>query len=126
MLDMIESWTNGMWLGDGCDDLHYLMETNDDDRMNKHTLAIKWAEGCHRLAEHLYYSHRNSLHCFLPGQVLKRIQQILVVTRHFCSKRSDIFLYINVTYYSPSTAEAWHPAHPRTRNVPWEYCIITY
>ena len=39
------------------------METSDDDSgmMNKRTLARKWAEHCRHLAEHLYYSRRDSL-----------------------------------------------------------------
>ena len=76
MLDMMESRTtryrvsrglanatDGMWLADGCDDLQELMETSDDDSgmMNKRTLARKWAERRRHLAEHLYYSRRDSL-----------------------------------------------------------------
>jgi hypothetical protein len=77
MLDMMESSTNqyrvlrglanqteGMWLGDGCDgdELQYDMEADEGViGMHKKTLAIQWSNRRRRLAEHLYYSRRQSL-----------------------------------------------------------------
>ena len=54
--------TDGMWLSDGCDNVQYFLEAdNDCNGMQKQVLAIKWAEQPSRLAEHLYFSHRKSL-----------------------------------------------------------------
>jgi hypothetical protein len=58
MLDMMESQTTryrvlrglanqtyGVWLLDGCDNIQYLLEAdNDCNGMQKRVLAIKWAE----------------------------------------------------------------------------------
>jgi hypothetical protein len=54
--------TDGLWLSDGCDNIQYSLEAdNNCNGMQKRVLAIKWAEQRRQLAEHLYFSHRKSL-----------------------------------------------------------------
>jgi len=76
MLDMMESrttryrvlrglanQTDGMWLADGCDDIQFLMEMeeeNNEPSQSKRALSAAWARRRRRLAEHLFYSRRSS------------------------------------------------------------------
>ena len=71
MLDMMESRSNryrvgrgleaigqGMWLGDGEDNLQFEMEVDNQVTDSKRILASKWQLRRRKLAEHLYYIRR--------------------------------------------------------------------